>query len=136
MGNPERGKICNHTKIITPSALVKASTKSQHLVQFEKAFSIENILKQASFGNIGITGFKPVSFSFPGNHIECPIIIDLDDFPKLVYHIMIFLTMFERKNLLGPWTWAIRAFRLMVNNFVTDPELYHLDLLSGRIAEL
>ena len=56
------------------------------------------------FSDIWITGFQPVFFACPGNHIERPILIDLDNFPKLVYHIMIFLTMFERIYLLRPWT--------------------------------
>ncbi len=84
------------------------------------------------FSDITITGFKPVFFTCPGNYIERPIIIDLDNFPKLVYHIMIFLTMFERIYLLGPGTWTKRPFWLMVNNLITDPELlYHFDLPSG-----
>jgi hypothetical protein len=81
------------------------------------------------FGDIGVTGFKPVFFTCPGNYIKCPVIIDLGNFPKLVYHIMIILTMFERIYLLGPGTRTKRSFRLMVYNFITDPELNHLDLL-------
>ena len=84
------------------------------------------------FSDIGITFFKPVFFASPGNHIERTVIIDLDNFPKLVYHIMIFLTVLERIYLLGPGPGTKRTLRLMVNNFIADPELlYHLDLLSG-----
>ncbi len=84
------------------------------------------------FSDIGITGFQPMFLSCPGNNIERSITIDLNNFPKLVHHIMIFLTMFERIHLLGPWTRAKRTFWFMVNNFIADSELlYHLDLLSG-----
>jgi hypothetical protein len=90
------------------------------------------MLKQMGFSDIGITGFKPVFFACPGNHIERTVTIDLDNFPKLVYHIMILLTVFQRIHLLGPRPRTKRTFRLMVNNFITDSELlYHLDLLSG-----
>ena len=48
---------------------------------------------------------------------------------------MILLTMLQRINLLSPGTRTKRTFRLMVNNLVTDPELYHLDLLFGQKTE-
>jgi hypothetical protein len=105
---------------------------SDHFIQAKKSLAIHKMLKQMCFRDIGITGLKPVFFACPGNHIERSVIIDLDNFPKLIYHIMIFLTMFERIYLLCPGARTKRSFGLMVNNFITDPELlYHLDLLSG-----
>jgi hypothetical protein len=89
------------------------------------------MLKKASFADIRITGVKPVFFSCPCHNIKCTVIIDLGDFPKLVHHIMILFSMLERIYLLCPGTWTKRAFRLMVNNHIASPELYHLDLLFG-----
>ena len=83
------------------------------------------------FSDIGITCFKPVFFACPGHHIKRAVIINLDNFPKLVYHIMIFLPMRKWIYLLRPGSRTKRSFRLMVNDFITDPELYHLDLLAG-----
>jgi len=51
--------------------------------------------------------------------------------PELVHHIMILLSVFEREHLPGPGTRAERTFRLVVDNGVSNPELRHLDLLSG-----
>ena len=83
------------------------------------------------FTDIRVVGLKGVFFTCPGNHFKCSILIDLVNFPELVYHIMIGLSMLKRINLLRSQAWTAGAFRLMIDNLVSNSELYHLDLLSG-----
>ncbi len=67
-----------------------------------KAFAVKKMLQEMNFADIGIARQKSVFLACSGNHVKSAIIIDLVDFPELVHHIVISLTMFKRINLSRP----------------------------------
>jgi hypothetical protein len=89
------------------------------------------VLKDVCLADIGIAGFKPMFFSGTGGNLYGSVIMYIRYLPELVHHIMILLSVFERINLPGSGTRAERTFRLVVDNGIANPELRHLDLLSG-----
>jgi hypothetical protein len=92
------------------------------------------MMKNIGFPDIWVRCLKLVFFSGAGSNFYRTVGVDPGHFPELIHYVVILFAMFKRKNLLCPGTGTKRAFRFMVNNGIADPELYHLDLLSGVIS--
>lgn len=111
---------------------VKKAASLLGLGQLRETFSVDKVLKQMGLANVGIISLKQMFFPCPCHDLYGSVSMNLGDFPELVYHIMILLPMLERKYLTSSRTRAERAFWFMVHNGVTNPELRHPYLLTGR----
>jgi hypothetical protein len=82
------------------------------------------------FAEVRIVDRQDMLFAGTGDNLDRSILIDGNDLPEFVDHIMVMLAMLKGVNL--PCSRAGRhgAFRFMVNYGITYPELRHLDLLT------
>jgi len=96
-----------------------------------EAFSEQKSTKQTGTRDIPVIRAEAMFFARTGYHINSTIIVDFSYPPEFIHHIMVLFPPLKRVYLPRPGPGAERTLRLVVDDWITNPEMHHLNLLSG-----
>jgi len=96
-----------------------------------EAFSEQKSAKQTGTRDIPVIRAEPMFFTRTGYHINGTVAVNFGYRPEFIHHIMVFFPPLKRVYLSRPGSRTERTLRLVVYNWITNPEMHHLNLLSG-----